>query len=71
MYNVKLCPLRTKTISMHNQANDYRVLRVGLNRCCDNDVIVSDFLCCLNISHYHKYYILNLYIQRMHYNLYL
>ncbi len=42
----KLCPMLTRTLVIHNSANDARVFRIGINAFKDNDVVFSEFLPC-------------------------
>ena len=47
MEPTKLCPILRKTIIVHNTIHDARVPHIGVNAIRNNDVIISEFLPCL------------------------
>ena len=44
------CPFSLRTITLHNEATDARVLQVGINELRDNDLVFSRFNPCRGCS---------------------
>ena len=47
MDSIKLCPLLTRTVTLHNKRIGYYTVPVGVNKIADNDVTFTDFRPCL------------------------
>ena len=47
MEMIKLCPILKKMTIIHNTIHDARVPHIGINTFRDNDIVIQEFLPCI------------------------